>query len=405
MKEKLIIAIDPGFSDYKIVINGSLFTFSSKMLDVTDAVYGADRRPAGSYYVRLEKETLKDSAEEKETLKGRVKDLEYLIGNVTETSMGSADIVKKNRHLLEILQTLSKFPTEEFKISLQGALALALFQYQQSDENTNGFTIERLNNDEYEVYLGIALPQDYVAQKGVIQPHLSCKHNFKLYVADQNLEIPITYDLSEAKYMADSQVKCAFLYQFTDDLGNDVEDFWDNLPCFVVDGGYHTFGMFYLTKDLATPVCESNLEYAMFTVDTNVATEVTTKINRTNFSAVQVKEYLKNKQSIKYGTKRLEYQELQEIYDQKRRAVASNSIKAMVKLVEMDDCNSLLLTGGTGAAYYDVYEEYFAENYGDNLVPILTDKPFNGKKIDPVFAVALGLYKQMLSAVEANSAA
>lgn len=313
--------------------------------------------------------------------------------------MSSADTVKQNKHLLEILQTLSKFSSDEFKISLQGALALALYTYQESEENTMGFSIDKLNDGLYDVYIGMALPHDYVKDFSSVKPHLACQHDFRLYIADSDVTIPIVYDLSTAHYMVDSQVKCAFLYQFTDDEGNDVDDFMERLPCFVVDGGYHTFGMFYLTKDFTTPVCESNLDFAMYTVDKNVAAEVTEKIQRINFTPMQVKEYLESKQPIKYGASRLENAELKEIYEKHRKSVANTSIDTMEKLVELNDCNSLLLTGGTGAAYYDVYKDYFAAHYGKNLVPILTDKPFQGKEIKPVYAVSLGLYKQILNAV------
>lgn len=391
MKDKLLIAIDPGFDAYKIVINEHTYHFSSKMLDVTDETYGVDRRPKGSYYLRL--------TEEKNN---RIIDHEYLIGDVTELSMHSAAIVANNAQLLSDLQATSKFSSENFKISLQGALALALYLYQKDDTS---FSIKRLTNNEYDVAVAVALPHDYVTKEWpTVKQFLQCKHDFTLYITDEDLNLPIQYDLSNAKFMRDSQVKCAFIYQFTDDNGFDDDNLMDKLPCVVIDGGYRTFGTFFLNKDFSTSVCKSNLDYAMSSVDTAVASEVSRITGRTTFTPLQVKEYLKSKEPINYGAKRIESSDLADTYDRALTATANGSIKFLEKTMELDDARSLLLTGGTGAAYYDIYKSYFKENYGNNLVPVLSDKPYHGQKIDAVFGVVLGLYKQLCNAVAAAEA-
>ena len=122
MKPILKISIDPGYDAYKIVIQGDTFTFSSKILDVTEEIFGVDRRPEGSYYIRLE-----------EQVGERIKDYEYLIGDVTELSMRSMALVEENSKILEKLQTSSKFVAPIFKISIQGALSLALYTKEKKD--------------------------------------------------------------------------------------------------------------------------------------------------------------------------------------------------------------------------------------------------------------------------------
>lgn len=385
MKDKLLIAIDPGFDAYKIVVNEHTYHFSSKMLDVTTETYGVDRRPKGSYYLRL--------AEERNN---RIVDYEYLIGDVTELSMHSATIVANNAQLLSDLQATSKFSSDNFKISLQGALALALYLYQKDDKS---FSFARLEKNEYDVAIAVALPHDYVTKAwSTVKQFLQCKHDFKLYITDEDIEIPIQYDFSDALFMRDSQVKCAFIYEFTDDDGFDDDNLMDKLPCVVIDGGYRTFGTFFLNKDYSTSVCKSNLDYAMSSVDTAVSSEVSRITGRTTFTALQVKEYLKTQEPINYGTKRITPAELTEMYNRALTATANSSIKFLEKTMELDDARSLLLTGGTGAAYFNIYKAYFNENYGDNLVPVLSDKPYHGKKIDAVFGVVLGLYKQLSNA-------
>lgn len=388
MKPILKISIDPGYDAYKIVIQGDTFTFSSKMLDVTEEIFGVDRRPEGSYYIRTE-----------EQVGERIKDFEYLIGNVTELSMRSMALVESNRKLLDKLQSSSKFVEPIFKISIQGALALALFLKEKKDaesKKADKFTIKKLTEDYYMVLIGVALPNDYVSDSwSSVKSMLKCKHDFKLYDADNDIDIPITYDLSNAKYMVDSQVKCAFFYQFTDDNGIDVPNLKDNLPCVVIDGGYHTFGHFLLDLMLITKAHKSNLDYAMGRVDQMVAGQVTNTTGRTNFTSLQIKQYLASNDDINYGAKKITTEELKKMHKSALIKTAMDSIKFLEKNVELNDVKCLLMTGGTGAAYYKTYCEYFAEHYGDNLVPVLTDKPFHGREIEPVFAVALGLYKEL----------
>lgn len=394
MKPKLLISIDPGYDGYKIVINNTLITFSSKMLDTTNESYGVDRRPEGAFYVRRE-----------EKKKNRDVECEYLIGDVTELSMRSMDSLGDNSSILDILQSSTKFKEPIFSISLQGALAMALYIKEKRDRESNKkspFTIDKLKNDHYKVFIGVALPHDYLSNyKSSVADMLICKHDFKLYCADDNITVPIDYDLSECSFMADSQVKCAFIYQFTDDDGYDDPDLMSHLPCLVLDGGYHTFGHFLLDLMFATKACKSNLEYTMSKIDTTVSSQVNNITGRANFTPLQVKEYLRSGDSINYGKERLDNEQLKKMHDDTVVMSATASIHFMEKNVELDDVKCLLMTGGTGAAYYPTYKSYFQEHYGDNLVPVLADKPYRGEKIQPIFAVALGLYKELI--VQSNN--
>lgn len=388
MKPILKISIDPGYDAFKFVIDRTLITFSSKMLDVSDEEFGVDRRADGSFYIRLE-----------ETVNNRIIDKEFLIGDATELTMHTSSFFEKNRSLLEALQASAKFKEPMFATLLRGALALALYMKESEDAQSkkkNKFTLEKLTSGYYQVMIGVALPHDYVKNsKDDVKSALKCKHDFRLYIADKDMEIPINYDLSDAMFKFDSQVKCAFIYQYTDDEGYDEPDLNDHLPCIVIDGGYHTFGHFLLTPLLTTEACKSNLTYAMSQVDTSVASQIQTKTGRTDFAPHQVKECIRSEKDIIFGKGRLKAEEIKKMHDNAIVSSAKSSIKYIEKNMDLDDAKSLLMTGGTGAAYYPTYKEIFNENFGDNLVPVLTDKPFYGQVIEPIYAVALGLYKEL----------
>lgn len=388
MKPILKISIDPGYDAFKFVIDRTLITFSSKMLDVSNEEFGVDRRADGSYYIRLE-----------DTVNNRVVDREYLIGDATELTMHTATFFEKNRSLLESLQASAKFKEPIFAVLLRGALGLALYLKEKEDAQSkkkNKFTLEKLAEGYYQVMIGVALPHDLVKDsKDSVKNALKCKRDFRIYVADDDKEIPINYDLGDAMFKFDSQVKCAFFYQYTDDEGYDEPDLNDHLPCIVIDGGYHTFGHFLLTPLLTTEACKSNLTYAMSQVETVVAAQIHTITGRTDFAPHQVKECIKSKKDIVYGKDRLKSADIKKMHDDAVVNSAKASIKYIEKNMDLNDAKSLLMTGGTGAAYFPTYKTIFEENFGDNLVPVLTDKPFYGQAIEPIFAVALGLYKEL----------
>ena len=52
---------------------------------------------------------------------------------------------------------------------------------------------------------------------------------------------------------------------------------------------------------------------------------------------------------------------------------------------------TVLVTGGTGTAYYPIIKELLKEKAWINVV--LTDYEFYGSKISPEFAIAVGMYK------------
>ena len=64
------------------------------------------------------------------------------------------------------------------------------------------------------------------------------------------------------------------------------------------------------------------------------------------------------------------------------------------KFEDLLDVKQMLITGGTGAAYYKHISSYMKEKRGhlEGKV-LLTNYKFQGKEIEPVFAIAIGVYK------------
>lgn len=367
-KKFLDISIDPGFHGYKICINDFWTEFSSTMLEVFSDTYATSGRPGGSAYVRTN---------------GR----EYIFGDMADLSLQSTSIVKRNDELLDGLNSRMKFKTPMFKISIQAALAYALYLYQEEDKD---FTIDKI--DEYDIDFGVALPHDMVRDCWpIVKQYILCKHEFSLYITGHG-EIKIDYDFSKMVGIGLSQVVCAYLFQATDDNGNDIPEELEKLPSIIVDGGYKTVGHFYLDKALMTTKGESSTRYAMANIHAAVAQEVNKKMPERDFTSVQVKEYLRSGSNIRHGK---EIVEVKEIYEEELKVASKRAYDEIIKYEEVDEVKTILLTGGTGAAYFDAFTQYFKADFGDNIKVEKTKDKYLNKEVHPVFAIVLGLQKQV----------
>lgn len=60
----------------------------------------------------------------------------------------------------------------------------------------------------------------------------------------------------------------------------------------------------------------------------------------------------------------------------------------------MDDVENMFITGGTGIAYYPHIKKYMAEHHGLTKV-VLTNRADDGSEISPMYAIVIGLHKQL----------
>lgn len=384
--KNLIISIDPGYDAYKICINDVWFKFSSKMLQVAAGSYGntdekndmtGGHRPKGSTYILID---------------GK----EFLFGDVADLSMDNTSLVQQNSDILDQLSEKGKFASDYFNYSIKAALAYALYLYENSPENTDKFQISKIGN--YQVFLGVALPHTMMSatNKDKVKSFLLCKHNFTLKIEELET-IEISYDLSDAKLAFGSQVVSAYLFQTTDDDGID-DNKEDYLPCIVCDGGYKTFGRFFLDRGLIMQHGDSDTTVAMYNTDLAVTAWVKQQLPNRNFQPYQVKEYVKTKHPITSGKEKVD------VYSRWCEEVKINSNKAYRNIIStmkenVDDSRAIFITGGTGIAYYDTFVKSFEKDYGDNIQVILTNKDYKGKTVDPVFAIVLGMQKHLNSLI------
>ena len=85
---------------------------------------------------------------------------------------------------------------------------------------------------------------------------------------------------------------------------------------------------------------------------------------------------------------------VKDIYE---KVLAEEAIK-LCSLLEgrysLDDVENMFITGGTGIAYYPHIKKYMAEHHGLTKV-VLTNRADDGSEISPMYAIVIGLHKQL----------
>ena len=395
----IAIGIDPGYDSTKVCINGVLIKVPNNVVDITGhaedfLTLGEKKAPgflSSSYVVGKQ----------------------YLVGELARKSVREKENRERFMNKTDIMDSYDRFETIDFEVNLMTVIGYALVTYAKLtmendwkpemkivyDEAKNMYRIPDLKN--FRIVVGVALPNDAVdAAWPSIERMITRDHNYEIETADGVWSLG--FSVPKGHCTRSSQVICALLGIASDDQGYIGKDsgILKNLPTVVVDGGYKTVGLFMLTQAHKVSAAESNVDYAMGNVHKEVAKCLRDDYGRKNIEAYQIPSILEEDNGVV-------------IYKSEKGNTASVQIKDMILQKEKELCNGLIdylnhkfedlldvkqiiITGGTGAAYYNHISAYMNEkrSHLKNKV-LLTDYEFNGKKIEPVYAIAVAMYKSL----------
>lgn len=409
-RRDILIGLDVGYDATKVCINGVITKIPNNVLDVTghskEFLSLGDQRTGGyicSYYV---------------------KDKEYIIGELARKSVNEKNAKAGELIKQQVNDSNQRFSTLDFEANVMTVIGVALIEYAKAtmknqwkpsyfikeDNEPGRYIIPDLAKAR--IIVGVALPNDYVnAVWPDISRFLIKSHKFEITTQDGTFTLDFKIDPGHA--MAESQVKCALLGTVSDDSGEMIEamSLLNELPLLVVDGGYKTIGNFLLTKALQVSQAESNEDYAMGNVHKEVAKILQEKFGREDIEAFMIPSILENDNGKVIGKDKdnnnavIEV-DLRKIVKDIQKKMCEGLIEYLnSKFNELLDIKAILVTGGTGAAYYEPICSYVQKNRGylENKV-YLTDYKFYGKQIDPVYAIAVGMYKILRHQVNKSNA-
>ncbi len=397
-KRVIKIAVDPGFSSLKVVCEGHIFELPQEVIENTgnEDLFVADKKETYAAAEYLGKT--------------------YIVGEYARKLL-----LEDNRQNVmdvnaSVLNDFERFSTVYFEVSIMTAIGIALVKYcefTQSSDGQDPITVEDLK--DCDICLAIAIPHAVYAQgkagpAGIMRQRVYGQKQFTLELSDAtyNLDFTLRPDIG---YKFQSQVIAALLGTLYDeyDMTMDLLDTDDKAkPILVIDGGYKTVGIFKLSQVDSVEEAESNANFAMALVDEKVAALLAQK-GRSDIKPYNIQELYNTKEEIAIMD-RDTGEAVMSTINEERNEIIKEYCAIMIdylreKYNNLLPIKQILITGGTGAAYYETFVNYI--NTTPEMAHLrgkvkLAEYQFMGKEVSPVHAIVVGLYKQFKKYLDQN---
>lgn len=390
-EKRIVLAIDTGFDGGKICVNGHLINIPFMIQDISSSENAFELRRVDSSFVRCVKD-------------GKT----YLIGEVAKKYLLEEKKRTEHQADMETFYTMDRYKMEIFEVALDAVAAYGLYRYEElsaEDDSVETFRLEEIS--DWEIEVGVALPHQYLDSLiPVVQGYLSKPQDLKLMVGAEET-CDIKYSIHGTFY--NSQIVCALINEAVDDEGNnyDGDDSpYDNLPALILDGGYKTFGRFKFARDESITDDASNMDFAMNNINERVAGKINALTGR-HYTGYMIESLVEDNESIRYVKEDGTIGSI-DVYEEKKAALEETA-KELIKHLNdtydnLLDIKMILIAGGTGRAYYDYIVDYCKTDrkYLDGKVILAGSHGFMGKPCEPVYAVACGMYKDMIMQLNAT---
>ena len=377
MQNQLFVSIDPGFDNMKVIANGQHYKFPFNAVET-------DERKMSDYGRRHGFILYKDES-----------------GTTWRVGQYARGLIFDNKEQQEQAEKMRGFYTEErftsneFMVGLRTALAMAI--------NKAGLYDCQASLD---IRLIVALPHSCRAKfSSTIVGAAAGEHSFFMRF-DDSQEKAYHFTIQESNVYTISQTIAAILGETSDDNGNINEEkffYLSNGPTLVIDGGYYTVGLVPVSRggSVDDARAESDTGHAMKMV--NVAVEQEIANQRPDIKHYSI-EYL-----LTQDDGRVRYLEngkartidLATIRSEKIQEVCAHFAGYLDKKYNnLLDFKYVLVTGGTGACFYQQLLAYYKEaSIMDEEHMMLTSPVINDKPLPIEFSIAAGAYKGLLGKI------
>ena len=387
-RQKIRIAVDPGFSSIKVICEGIIFSIPCDVNENTGK----------------ENNFLSDKKDNYAAI--QVFGKTYIIGEYARKLLLENNRQRQQDLEYGVLTDFERFGTTNFEVSMMTAIGMGLVKYcelSQKKDLDRKISVDQLK--DCDIYLAIAIPHAVYAEgaggpAGLIRERVYGHKAFTLELAEGSyaLEFDIKQDCA---YKMQSQVIAALLGALYDEDGNPLsilDATEKSTPILVIAGGYKTVGIFKLSQTDTVEDAESNSDFAMAKADEKMAALLNTK-GRDDIKPYNIQELYESKEEIaiiengksRYITINKDRDEFIGEYCQTMIDYLCEKYNNLIAIKQ------ILITGGTGAAYYETFVHYIDTN--DKMAHLrgkvkIAEYKFMGQKISPVFAVVAGIYKQ-----------
>ena len=370
-KKTLIVTVDPGFDSSKVVVQDIMFKIPAAIADITT----------------------------KESIGFRKK--EHMLTKVIPNKL-----YLMGENATEFQDDSVRYQYDYFRSTSSAAHTLTCIAYglvkydeycKKNKDVEQPFKLKEIT--DWEIILGIALPQDVVKDFSSEQRSLLVgERNVEFQVGIEDYNVPLNLENPNHIRFASQAVSALFGILLNDSgtLNENVE----SKVTLVLDGGFNTMGIFLLTAANTIEDAESNTDFAMYNVYKLIAERLKEEYGQ-NFTKSDIDKIKKNEYFTVVLNKdgKTEKINVKETFEAVMKDVIADFMEYLnKKFNNLIHVERIVITGGTGYEYMNGITEYIKENKQHldvNKDVILTDYEFKGKKISPEFGVAVGLYKQL----------
>lgn len=384
----LLIAIDEGFNSGKIVVNGITFKIPTEMFMVDENLeFIADRKS-------------------REYIGCTIQNTKYIVGANARTLLNDSAYKKENvAALTERLDMdfLTSIKGERFLVTCIGLALIKYDEYTKVKNVNPKFDANAVinENSQWNIYLIIGYPhEEYMDIFKQVKPRIVGRKQIEIELKNKTYTMDFT--INDTNVMTYSQAIAAYVGYATNDKGEWKTDEKGKasvapLPCLVIDGGQKTVGIYMVTTDYNILHAESNQDFAMNNVYEAMVDDIK-EAGRDDILVNNISEYINSGKDLNVEGEdgRVHTIDVREIYDKRRNEYCDKLIEYInKKFNKMLDISSIIVTGGTGVAYFERFKNYVEEFKTPKLAEntSLTKYEFLGKEIKPENAIAVGLYK------------
>lgn len=377
MQNQLFVSIDPGFDNMKVIANGQHYKFPFNAVETDERKMSDYGRRDGFILYKDESGTT------------------WRVGQYARGLIFDNKEQQEQAEKMRGFYTEERFTSNEFMVGLRTALAMAI--------NKAGLYDCQASLD---IRLIVALPHSCRAKfSSTIVGAAAGEHSFFMRF-DDSQEKSYHFTIQESNVYTISQTIAAILGETSDDNGNINEEkffYLSNGPTLVIDGGYYTVGLVPVSRggSVDDARAESDTGHAMKMV--NVAVEQEIANQRPDIKHYSI-EYL-----LTQDDGRVRYLEngkartidLATIRSEKIQEVCAHFAGYLDKKYNnLLDFKYVLVTGGTGACFYQQLLAYYKESgIMDEEHMMLTSPVINDKPLPIEFSIAAGAYKGLLGKI------
>lgn len=379
MSKQLLVAIDPGFDSIKVVVNGQNFKFPFNAVET-------DERKMSDYGERKGFILYKDRA-----------GATWRVGQYARGFIFDNKIQDEDGSDLSGFYTEDRFVSDEFIVGIRSALAMAI-------NKSGNYDLQ----DQLDIRVIVALPHAIRTKyASTIIGLVAGEHDY-FVTFDSEEERTYHFTIQDGNVFTASQTIAAILGETSDDDGyiNEEKFFYlSDGPTLVIDGGYYTVGLVPVSRggSVDDAKAESDIQFAMKNV--NVAAARAIQEKRPDIKHYMI-EYLmeQNNGLIRYlENGKVETIDLCAIRATKMRETCDAFIKYLdAKYNSLLDFRYVLVTGGTGACYFEQLLRHYTEiGLMDDKHMLLTKPSVGGNEMSIEFAIAAGAYKGLCGKIRA----